>query len=192
MTAIETTTNGRERGRAAPLPSFTFPDSGITVQLRRISPDAQARIGQAIVSDTEWHKLHPKPEPPVQTVAAIDGPMEAPNVDDPAYKKAMSQYLAWMAAEAGVRLLELALRQIVVEVDTEAVAEHRENMAAVGAPLDEDASDRDIYLRQICVSSAYDAAALVAHVQGNSAPTRGAIQASLDMFRHQISEQANL
>lgn len=191
MTATDTT-NGVMKGRAAPLPSFTFPDSGITVQVRRISPDAQARIGQAIANDPEWHLLHPKPQPPMQIVEAIDGPMEAPNVDDPEYKRALSQYLAWMAAEAGVRLLELALRQIVVEVDTEAVSEHRANMAAIGAPLPEDTSDRDIYLRQICVSSTYDAAALVAHVQGASAPTRGAIQASLDMFRRAVQGQADL
>ena len=60
-------------------------------------------------------------------------------------------------------------------------------MAAVGAPFEDDADDRDIYLKQICVSSVMDAAALVAYVQGTSAPTQEAIQASLDMFRHQLS-----
>jgi len=186
MTTIETT-NGHVKGRAAPLPSFTFPDSGITVQLRRISPDTQAIIARSIASDAEWHQRHPRPEPPIQEVESIDGLSHIPNPDEPEYKKALATYLAWFSAEAGVRLLELALRQIVVEVDADAVSIHRENMAAIGAPIPDDADDREVYLRQLCVSSALDAASLVAYVQGSSAPTKEAIQAALDRFQRHVS-----
>ena len=120
MTAVETT-NGHVKGRAAPLPLFTFPDSGITVALRRISPETQARIAQSLAKDAAWHALHPKPEPPIQHVEAIDGTTAVPNVEEPAYKQALSRYLAHFAAEVGQRLLDLALHQIVVEVDQVAV-----------------------------------------------------------------------
>ena len=43
------TTNGHLKGRAVPaLPQFTFPDSGITVGLRRLSPDTQDRIAREL------------------------------------------------------------------------------------------------------------------------------------------------
>ena len=42
-TLVEPITNGRQRGRVAPLPTFTFPDSGITVELRRLAPGTRCR-----------------------------------------------------------------------------------------------------------------------------------------------------
>lgn len=176
------TTNGRG---AAALPTFTFPDSGIAVKLRRISPDTQARIAQAL--SKEWDATNPRPQPPIQTVEAIEGPSEVPNASDPAYTKALGDWLVMFNVEVGKRLLLLALSMVEVEVDHDALAQLKASMAAVGAPFDEDADDRDIYLKQICVSSVLDAAALVAYVQGTSQPTKEGIQATLDMFQRSVS-----
>lgn len=187
MTVVTETTNGRLRGRVAPLPTFTFPDSGITVQLPRLAPDTQAHIARTLGDDREWATDHPRPEPPIQTVEAIDGPMEAPNTDDPDYKKALSAYLITFQAEVGRRMLELAIDLIDVDVDTVAVEQRRRLMAKIGAPLPDDADDREIYIKQICISSAYDSACLMAHVQGTAAPTKEGIQAALDMFRDLVS-----
>lgn len=186
MTTVDTT-NGRVKGRVVAPPAFTFPDSGITVALPRLAPDTQAQIAQALGRDLDWAAAHPRPEPPMQTVEAIDGAMELPNVDDPAYKKAFSAYLVMFQAEVGRRMLELALDLIEVEVDTAAVTKRRALMAKIGAPFPEDADDREIYLKQICISSAFDSACLMAHVQGTAAPSKEGIQAALDMFRDLIS-----
>jgi hypothetical protein len=179
--AIGHATNGRH---TVALPTFTFPDSGVTIRLRRISPDTQARIAQAL--SREWDVTNPRPSPPLQTVEAIDGRTDVPNVDDPAYGKALGAWMGLFNAEVGRRLLLLALSMIEVEVDAGAVAQLKEQMAAIGAPFEDDADDRDIYLKQICVSSVLDAAALVAYVQGVSAPTKEGIQATLDMFQRSL------
>ena len=172
----ESTTNGRQRGRAAPLPSFTFPDSGITVSLRRMAPDTQQHIARAVEEDEAWRAKHPRPEPPLQPVTDLEGKEElVPNVEEPEYQKRLGTYLQAFNIEVGERLIALALRQIVCEVDTESVQTLRDDLAAVGAPLPDEASDEDIYIRRICVSSVFDIQALMAYVQGHSGPTEAAI-----------------
>lgn len=175
-------TNGRS---ATALPTFTFPDSGIAVKLRRISPDTQARIALAL--SKEWDATNPRPQPPIQAVEAIDGNTEMPNANDPDYLKAIAEWMGQFNAEVGKRLLLLALSMIEVTIDQAALDQLKREMAAIGAPFDADADDRDIYLKQICVSSVLDAAALVAYVQGTSAPTKEGIQATLDMFQRSVS-----
>lgn len=184
------TTNGA--GGRSTLPAFTFPDSGITVRLPRFAPDTQAQIAVALGKDVEWHAAHPRPEPPLQEVEAIDGPMAVPNTDDPDYRKALGHYLMLYQVEVGRRMLELAIDLMDVEVDTQAVARRRQAMAKIGAPFPDDADDRDIYIRQIVISSAHDSATLIAHVQGTAAPSKEGIQAALDMFRHLLSGSTDL
>lgn len=175
-TLVEPTTNGRQRGRAAPLPTFTFPDSGITVELRRLAPGTQEQIAHAVEHDEEWHTDHPKPEPPLQPVTDLEGKEElVPNADEPEYKKRLGAYNAALNTEIGERLIALAKRQIVCEVDEEAVKTLRDDMAAVGAPFPEDADDADIYLNRICISSVLDLGTLLAYVQGSNRPTEVAI-----------------
>jgi len=176
MTVLETTTNGRQRGRVAPLPTFTFPDSGITVELRRLAPGTQEQIAHAVEHDEEWRTEHPKPEPPLQTVTDLEGREElVPNDDEPEYKKRLGVYNAALNTEIGERLITLAKRQIVCEVDAEAVEKLRDDMAAIGAPFPEDADDADIYINRICISSVLDLGALLAYIQGSSRPTEAAI-----------------
>jgi hypothetical protein len=181
MTIAEAT-NGRAVRTA--LPSFTFPDSGITVRLRRISPDTQARIAQAL--SKEWDATNPRPQPPLQHVETLDGESDVPNPEEPEYAKALHQWLTMFNIEVGRRLFELAMNMLVVDVDTVAVQQLRDEMAAIGAPFDDDADDREIYIKQVCISSVLDSAALVAYVQGASAPTKDAIQAALDMFQRSL------
>lgn len=176
MTVLETTTNGVGRGRHAPLPTFTFPDSGITVSLRRLAPDTQQHIAQAIEDDPEWKVEHPRPEPPLQPVVNLEGTEELiPNPEEPKYKELLSGYLFALSAEIGQRMLHLALRQIVVDVDEGVVEQLREDMESIGAPIPDDADSRDIYIRRICISSVIDLEALMAYIQRRSGPTEAAI-----------------
>lgn len=169
-------TNGRQAGRVAPLPTFTFPDSGITVELRRLAPDTQQHIAQAVESDPEWIERHPKPEPPLQSVTNLEGKEEQiPNPEEPEYQKKLNAYMLQFTIEIGNRLTELALRQIVVDVDEAAVKQLREDMQAIGAPIPDDADDRMLYIRRICISSVFDIQALLAYIQGRSGPTEAAV-----------------
>ncbi len=186
MTDILERTNGHQKGRAAPpLPQFTFPDSGVTVGLRRFAPDTQDQITRAL--------MRKHPAPPVPMTEGMEGPdgtpeME-PNPADPDYQQAVIAYMQRINLEASTKMFELAMRRIEVEVDRAAVERYKEDMAAIGTPLPdtlEDGTpldDRTIYIRHICISSAYDLTAMLAYLQRRSLPTEAAVQEYLESFR---------
>lgn len=177
-------TNGHHpKGRAVPpLPQFTFPDSGITVGLRRFAPDTQDQITRQLMRD--------RPAPPIPTVEGIektDGTFEMePNPADPDYQAALSAYLQQINAEVSAKMFELALRRIEVEVDQGTVDRYKEDMAAIGIDLDSDMDDRTIYIRCICISSTYDLTALLSYLQRRSLPTEAAVREYLDSFRGDV------
>lgn len=176
MTTTETT-NGRAKGRAAPpLPAFTFPDSGITVVLRRFAPDTQDAIVRALQRDD------PPPAVPIATTELG----EEPNPADPDYQKALSDYFQRLALETSKKLVDLALRRIEVEVDQAAVDALRADMAAIGTPIEDD-DDRMVYIRHICISSTYDLTAMLAYLQRRSLPTEAAVQEFLESFQRSVS-----
>jgi hypothetical protein len=187
MTTTDTT-NGRHhpQGRAAPkLPAFTFPDSGITVGLRRFAPDTQDTIMREV--------MRQNPAPPIPLVEGVekeDGTCEMEeNPADPDYQRARSAYMQRITLQVNAKMTELALRRIEVEVDQEAVDAFKADMVAIGAPLpdtlenDTPLDDRAIYIRHICISSVYDLTAMMAYFQRRSLPTEEAVQEFLDSFR---------
>lgn len=140
------------QGRQVPkLDDFTFPDSGITVQLRKVSPLLRDDVDAAV------RRQHPPPDPPMQVIDTGfgDGATPQPNVADPAYRAAV---LEWQTAHWGrvaEALMRLAVaRYIEVEVDQEAVAQLRADMAALGVELDAD--DKYVYITRICIGSRAD------------------------------------
>lgn len=178
MSAVETTNGYQQpRGRHAPLPSFTFPDSGITVGLRRFAPDTQDAIAREVTRQN--------PPPPVPVVETELG--DEPNPADPDYQQAISAYFRQQALDVSGRLVELAFRRIVVEVDQAAVDLLKADMAAIGTPLPEDWDDRTIYIRHICISSTYDLTSMLAYLQRRSMPTEVAVQEFLESFQRDVS-----
>lgn len=174
--------NVRHKGRAVPaLPQFTFPDSGITVGLRRIAPDTQNQIVRTLMRE------NPEPPPPMVVNDYGNGPVEEPHIGHPDYQKALADYWSEINTEAGTRLMQLAIRQIVVEVDTEAVAQLRDDMIAIGTPIEEE-DDRTVYIRHICLSSMTDLHALMAYLQRRSLPTEAAVQEHTKSFRGNVHE----
>lgn len=169
----------RQKGRAVPpLPQFTFPDSGIAVGLRRFAPDTQDLITRALMRE------QPEPAVPVVEVDYGEGAGKAEeNPADPDYQQAMRAYMERIMMQVSAKMVELALRRIEVEVDLEAVAAFRADMAAIGTPLPDDLSDRDIYIRHICISSTYDLTVLMAYLARRSLPTEEAVQEYLASFR---------
>lgn len=173
------TANGRthQRGRIPPpLPEFTFPDSGITVGLRRFAPDTQDTIAREL---TRQH-----PPPPIPIVVTELG--DESNPADPDYQAALSSYFQQQAVDVASRMVDLALRRIVVEVDEEAVKTLKADMAAIGTPLPEGLDSRMIYLRHICISSTYDLTSMLAYLQRRSMPTEVAVQEFLESFRRDV------
>lgn len=173
-------TNGhRTRGRSVPpLPAFTFPHSGVTVGVRRFSADTQDTIRRELM------RVYPPPDPPIED----NGPElePAPNFADPDYKDAIAAYLRDIAVKLTTKMFELALRRIVVEVDTQALEQLKEDMRAIGTPLDETLDDRELYIRHICVSSTADLTALLAYLQGQSMPTPEVVQEFIDTFQRNV------
>lgn len=175
-------TNGRAKGRAVPpLPAFTFPDSGVTVGLRRFAPDTQDQIARAL------QRENPAPQvPTVEGVENADGTFELePNPADPDYQQAISKYLQWLALETSKKMVDLALRRMEVEVDQAAVDALRADMAAIGTPIEDD-DDRMVYIRHICISSTYDLTTMLAYLQRRSLPTEVAVQEFLDSFQRPV------
>jgi hypothetical protein len=174
---IEHTNGHHPKGRAAPgLPMFTFPDSGITVGLRRFAPDTQDQIARAIQRETP-----PPALPMVETELGAE-----PNPADPDYQTALSSYMQQIVLEVSRKLIDLALRRMEVTVDQDAVAALREDMAAIGTPID-DTDDRMVYIRHICISSTYDLTVMMAYLQRRSLPTEVAVQEFLESFQRPIS-----
>lgn len=178
MTDTIERTNGHQKGRAVPaLPQFTFPDSGITVGLRRFAPDTQDQIARAVMRE--------RPAPSVPEVETELG--TEPNPADPDYQAAVAAYLQLINTEVSTRMFDLAMRRIEVEIDQAAVDRYREDMAAIGAPVDDSIDDRTLYIRHICISSTYDLSALLAYLTRRSLPTEAAVQEYLDSFQRDLS-----
>lgn len=173
------------KGRTPPpLPTFTFPDSGITVSVRKLSPFMGEQIGRSL------RKEHPAPKPPINIVMYGDGkPVQEENLADPDYLAAMQQYEQEQAHEAGQRMMNLVIQAAVVldDVDTAEVARIRAVMAAVGAPIDDEMDDREVYIRFVCIGTQDDLEDLMEAATRRSQPTEAAIAENVTAFRSQVS-----
>jgi hypothetical protein len=186
MTLMEAV-NGHVKGRAIPaLPTFTFKDSGITVQLRKLSPMTQQRLSEAV------RREYPPPEPPVTTVEYGDTAVEEPNEADPTY---LARYQRWQQETAKVfneRLLKLVCMDAVeVDLDDAArqqIARKMRSFTRTGIPweddpdLDAEENLRLFYVQHICLGSTEDMREFYQAVTARSQPTEAAVQAHIDTF----------
>jgi len=171
------------KGRTVPpLPTFTFKDTGITVGLRKLSPYVGDQIGKAI------RKERPAPKPPLNEVDYGDGKkVSEENTADASYQRALAEYEQWVAFEAGQRTIRAVLDYAIAldtdQVDADAVAQARAMMAAIGAPLDDDISDRDVYIKYVCLGTQEDLSDLLEAATRRSQPTEAAIAENVTAFR---------
>jgi len=175
------------KGRTVPsLPTHTFKDSGITVSLRKLSPFTGDLIGRSL------RKERPAPEPPVNLVQYGDGmPVQEKNTADPAYLQAMQEYDVWIAAEAGRRLMNLVIEEAIVikpeDIDADEVKRVRASMAKIGAPIDAENDDREVYIRYVCIATQEDLEELIAAATRRSQPTEAAIAENVLAFQGNVS-----
>lgn len=171
-------------GRYVPkLAEFTFPDSGITVSLRKVSPSLRTDIDAAI------RRKYPVPDPPMQ--AAAEGFGDAapqPNYADPDYRKLVAAWQIEHTKRLGDALLRLVIADYV-EIDADelvaAVAELRQRMAAHGLGLpDED--DKYLFLTRICFATQADQADFQRAVFERVTPTRDEVESVRATFQRAV------
>ncbi len=134
-------TNGHGRGRRVPpLPTYTFPDSGITVQVRRIGLNTQQALLRAIAQ--EWDAQgdgEPQPPTVLDPIDYGDGKQHwMENDADPDYKARRDAWNSKYQAEYQTRLFKLAALECEVEVDHTELARVRRSLKAVGVILEDD------------------------------------------------------
>lgn len=173
--------------KVPPLPEFTFPTSGITVRTHRLGPWTQEDIRKSV------RKKFPPPTPPSgKTLVGDDLEIEETNFADPDYR---TRYQAWQTASsmrAATKLMEIIVEDCIVydaaDIDPEHIAFERRiaQRAASDDPIRQkeilEMTDREIFVRYVCLKSDQDLMALQEHVLGISQPTPEAVQAHIETF----------
>lgn len=162
-----------------PLISYTVPGTGRTIRIRKLSTFVRNAIRrQAIERD-------PEPEPPMVEIDYGDGKLREPNRGDPLYRRRLAEWNDRIAAALQQGLTDLfVLRGIVVdgeEIDAAAVAQMRQDMAAIGVPID-GMSDRDVYIQLICIGTQEDWTEIQKLIWERSTPSEAAVQAQIATF----------
>jgi hypothetical protein len=179
-----------------PLPFYTFRSSGLSVQVRRISPSTGTLLMQGIIKECkalpEGHE-HVYPKPPVYDTEV--GP--EPNENDADFIAAKTLWLAWAEQEAATRLLRLIAADYVsvpAEVVTEALERLQRSLRREGAELEpmpidmerysQDEADRMQYLFSCCMLDPQrDGQDFLQFVFGQSQPQEEQIQAYQATFQ---------
>ena len=178
--------NGHKGRGVPPLPTHTFQDSGITVQLRKLSPMTSQRLNEAI------RREFPPPEPPTYEVEYGDTKVQEPNEADPTY---LARYQRWQqnaAKRFNERLLKLvcldAIEVEIGEAEKATIERKKRNLERSGIvweddpTLDDDENLRYFYVQHCCFGSGEDMKELYQAVNMRSQPTEAAVQAHIETF----------
>lgn len=156
---------------------FTFPDSGVKVLVRRVSP----------LLGLELRKKYPPPKAPFNEVDYGDGHKRRErNLADPDFLAEQEKYDEDMTE----RLQRLILRRgVVLNLTEDMLLEVKELRDFWKAEYEDDlpGSDRDVYLTYIAVSTERDLQGLVDEVLRHSQPTEGEVSEALNSFPDQVS-----
>lgn len=195
----------RKKGRKVQdLPEFTFPDSGVTVRVRRIGPWTLDQIAQSM------RLLKKSPPVPMNQVpdqyddlGNVKTYRFEPNDADPKYKQDLHEYEQWVQMAAGYRLLDAIISSCVVvdrdDLDKEEIEAHRRALLLTG-PSDEDdvelaerhrkkieaMPDEEVFVRCVCMQTNEDMTALQQFVTSHSMPTPAQIEQQVDSFRPEV------
>lgn len=150
---------------------FMFPDSGKRISIRKVSP---------FLGD-EVRKAFPPPKPPLQKVMLGGVETEEPNPAHPDYQAALRAH----NIEMGQRIQRLMIKRgVVIELGDDEKAEVEElraDIEAEGVTLP--ASDKDVYLWHICISTPQDLEDLANAIVQRSQPTEVSVSQKMDGFR---------
>jgi len=175
-------TSGR---RVSELEPFTFPDSGITVRLRRVGPRTIEQIVARV--SRQYQREHPRPRPPmVPVVVGESEQVLEPNVNDPDYRARLQEWETGLQTQQAIATMRFLVDYgIVADVDQEAVRALREAlspedlMTEDGKPY----TDHQVYVEHVCMISPRDIQAVVSAILGISQPSNDRIEAMVDRFQ---------
>ena len=155
---------------------FTFPDSGVTVKLKKVNPyitaEARAQLSRS------------RPKPPTRIITE-DGPLkgkEETMEHDPDYIELLRKW----EADVDERIMQLQIRRGVVSIEVDdwqdEVAQLRADMAEIGAAETLPEDDTVVYICYIASSTANDLQDFVAAVAMRSNPTQEAVDSAKESF----------
>lgn len=176
-------------GRTPPpenLIDFTFPDTGRTVQIRKVSSLLRQETRRQVMRARGFEE----PKPPTSKVDYGEGQVEIPNPQHPLYQDLKRDWTARVNEETGARLKRIAIRRgVVCEVDIDAVNFIRADMLLDGVDLSE-FDDHYVYVAFVCVGSDEDWTDLLKAIFERSAPQEAAVQAHIAAFQPDLPGQA--
>lgn len=175
--------------RVPQLMEHTFQGTGITVQIRKLSPFLQDDVKVSIRKRDKADGTFPMPP----MVPGVEGKLE-PNDSDPDYLDNLIKYNQEAQARVNTELMRVAIRRgIELAVDDEIKAlvnELKQQLAVDGIEIDEE-DDKIIYVTRICVGSDEDTRELYDALFKRSIPTREAVDAHKATFPGDISGAAD-
>lgn len=165
-----TESNGKVHG--IKLHSFTFEDSGITIQYRKLSPNTILEFNKL------FEDKYPEPKPPVQKVLTPDGEREEANEAHPDYQKAIRDYSK--AKQTAIQSLFIK-RSVVLAMSEEQKKEVEELKEFWRTEYDKElpGSDKEIYVAHIACSTTDDMRDLTRAISRRSIPTEDAISENI-------------
>lgn len=178
------------KGRAAPpekLEPWTSPDTGRTVQIRKVSTLLRAEVRRQVLKLPDFLE----PQPPRSEVDYGDGKMSVINRSHPIYQQLLLDWNLRVNEEVGRRLRIVAITRGVViddeEIDRQAVADIRQLVEGL-----DDYDDRYVHIAFVVVGSESDWTELLAAIFHRSAPQEAAIQAHIATFQSDVQGAATV
>lgn len=182
MTGIPQPTKARGR-KAPPLPTYEFPDVGVTVQIRRLGPFTMDEIRKKLAKDRQ------APKPPVIPVeiGEMRVKMQEPNPNDPAYRQELAEYDYWLQTSVGEKMMELMINYCIVADITddeakEAILDKRAVLALIDPEAAETYGDKEVYIRHYLITSPAELTRLQQFILGQSMPTPEAVEQHIEAF----------
>lgn len=188
----------RVRGRRAPArPRHVFRDTGVEVELHKMSPLTMQRIAEAVRREAralpEGHE-HRYPEPPVERIEVAGEVREERNDRHPDHLAALDRWGKWAMNEINERFARLAAVDAVIPIgitDEEIAAEARRvrrrlNAEGVDLPYFDqytpEENDRIVWLQHVAIGSAEDLQEFYQALTQRIAVTEEAIAESVATF----------
>lgn len=155
---------------------YTFTDSGITITIRKISPNT-------LMEFQRWfERNHIEPTAPVNKVTYPDGQVvDEENLSHPDYKKALQDYRVLYQR----RMQELFVRRgVVIELNEAQLKEVNDLKAEWQAQYNEEigGSDKEIYIEHICISTPEEMKELIEVISRRTLPTEAAVSEATARF----------
>lgn len=160
----------------AKLKPFKFPDSGVTVNIRKVSPLLALEVQRSVE----------KPQPPMEKVVMASGEeSEEPNRSHPDYQDALAKYNVEIEEKTKKLLINRGVDIVLTEEMKKEVKELRKFMKEE-FETELGLNDKEVYVSYIAIESAKDFESLIQAVLGAGQPTKQEVEASKESFQGEV------